>query len=59
MQDGKIDRRVATAGFVTLAVILILESLAVYRLNAGSMHVQTPMIELSETIMRILFGKTR
>jgi hypothetical protein len=58
MQDAKMGRWVATAGFVTLAAILILEGLAIYRLDMGSMHVQAPMVGWSETVMRILFGKT-
>ena len=59
MEDGKIDRWVATAGFVSLAAILILVSLAVCRLNIGAMQFQAPVIEWPETIMRILFGKIR
>jgi hypothetical protein len=59
MDDGKIDRWVAAAGFGTLAAILILEGLVVYRLEMESMTFETSVIERSETIMRILFGRTR
>lgn len=59
MQDGKGDHWAATAGFMTVAAIVILEGLAVYRLNIGSMRFQAPMTEWSDATMRTLFGTTR
>jgi len=59
MEDGKIDRWIATIGLVTLAIILVLESVAVYRLNVASIHYKIPVIEWSETMMRLFFGKIR
>jgi hypothetical protein len=59
MQTEKIDRWIALAGFTTLAVILLVESLALYHLLDGPMHFPPPAMEWPETIMRLLFGQTR
>jgi hypothetical protein len=59
MQSEKIDCWVALAGFTTLAVILSLESVALYHLLDFPMGFRPPAMEWPETIMRLLFGKFR
>jgi hypothetical protein len=59
LQREKIDRWIALAGFMTLAVILLIEGLGLYELLGSSIHFQPPATAWPETIMRLLFGQTR
>jgi hypothetical protein len=55
----KIDHWTAAIGFLTLAVILIIEGLALYHLFHGPMAFRPPEMAWPETIMRLLFGDAR
>jgi hypothetical protein len=59
MQTEKIDRWIALAGFTTLAIILLVECVALYHLLDGPMGFRPPAMQWPETIMRLLFGQTR
>jgi hypothetical protein len=60
MQDEKkINRWIALAGFTTLAVVLLIEGMALYHLFDGPMPSRPPAMVWPETIMRLLFGQTR
>jgi hypothetical protein len=59
LHHEKIDRWIALAGFVTLAVILLIEGLALYELLGSPMHFQPPATMWPETIIRLLSGQAR
>jgi hypothetical protein len=58
-QREKINRWVTLAGFVALAVILLIEGMALYHLHEDSIRFLPPATVWPETIMRLLFGQAR
>jgi hypothetical protein len=58
-QLEKCDRAIVAVGFAALAVVLVVEGLALYHLNYGVLHFQEPSFRWPETVMKLLFGKER
>ena len=59
MENEEIDRWIILAGFVTLAVVLIIECAALYLVLDVPAHFRPPEMAWPETIMRLFFGQSR